>query len=73
MLAKYWKVPIRTWLRATLVRIAPGSDVSRITYSPVSTDASARVDVIPSAFIASLIRCSLRTGPRGDLPSPALE
>ena len=41
--AKNWKVPTRIWLAATRVSTAPGSIVSRITFSPVMTAASERV------------------------------
>ncbi len=40
---RYWKVPMRTWLRATRVSTAPGSGPSRQTVSPVATAASDRV------------------------------
>ena len=45
--AKNWNVPTRIWLAATRVRTAPGSVVSRITFSPVMTAASERVVGMP--------------------------
>src|SRR6185437_15936336 len=59
--AKNWKVPTRMWLEATRVSTAPGSAVSRITISPVTTAASDRVVGIPSAAIASLTMYSRST------------
>ena len=71
--AKNWKVPTRIWLAATRVRTAPGSMVSRITFSPVMTAASERVVGMPMACIASLTMYSRRTGPSAARPSPRRE
>ena len=71
--AKNWKVPTRIWLDATRVSTAPGSAVSRITFSPVTTAASDRVVGMPSAAIASLTMYSRSTGPSAARPSPRRE
>ena len=72
--AKNWKVPTRMWLAATRVSTAPGSMVSRITFSPEVTAASERVVGMPSANIASLTMYSRRTGPeRGAAVAAARE
>src|SRR5678815_3820567 len=52
--AKNSNVPTRIWLKATRVRTAPGSSVSRRTVSPLSTAASDRVVGMLSAAIAQL-------------------
>src|SRR3954451_3327646 len=61
------------WLDATRVSTAPGSSVSRTTFSPVTTAASARVVGMPNAAIASLTTYSRRTGPSAARPSPRRE
>ena len=58
---------------ATRVSTAPGSIVSRITFSPVMTAASERVVGMPSANIASLTMYSRSTGPSAARPSPRRE
>ncbi len=61
------------WLAATRVSTAPGSMVSRITFSPDVTAASERVVGMPSANIASLTMYSRSTGPSAARPSPRRE
>ena len=68
--AKNSKVPTRMWLAATRVRMAPGSDCSRWTGSPVAATASARVVGMPSTCIASPTSTSRSMGPIAALPSP---
>ncbi len=61
------------WLAATRVSTAPGSTVSRSTFSPVMTAASERVVGMPNANMASLTMYSRSTGPSAARPSPRRE